>query len=134
MEEIKTSSTNTFSDYSMYADTDNQGVLTVLRGKEAVENALRMWLVSFPGEVIRMPHKGGYITRWLFKPMNDTTAQYIKEAIIEGIYEDFPMALRIISVEVTPQYKKSQWEINIIAYIPSMKTELNLTENMRALA
>lgn len=133
MDVIKTSSTTTFSDYSIYADTDAQGVLKVLQGREAVENALRMWLVSFPGEVIRMPRKGGYVTKWLFKPMNEDTQQYIKEAIIEGINEDFPIALRLREVEVIPQYDRSEWEINITAYIPAMKVEMNLNESMRAL-
>ena len=133
MENRQSSSTSDYSDYSIYAETDSRGVLKLLVGKEAVENALRLWLVSFPGEVIRSPQKGGYITRWLFKPMNEDTQQMIREAIMEGLYEDFSPALKLKSLEVTPIYDKEQWRISITAYSPFMKTEINVIENMRTM-
>lgn len=122
-----------YADYSLYADTDELGNLKVLTGRDAIENALKIWLSSFPGESIRNPSKGGYITKWLFKPMSDNTAQMIKEAIVECLNEDFSPALTLRSVEVLPDYNKAQWQISIGAYSPTLKTDVNINESMRSI-
>jgi len=123
----------TYSDYSLYADVDDLGNLKVLIGKEAVENALKLWIASFPGEMIRNPSKGGYVSRWLFKSLSNENAQSIKEAIIECLEEDFYPTLSLTALKVIPNYDKAQWEIKLEAYSPALKININIEESMRSI-
>jgi len=122
-----------YKDYSMDAEVDTEGVLVVLSGKEAVENALRQWITSFRGEYIRNPQKGGYVTYWLLKPLNDDTQRAIKEAILEGIYEDFTPQIVVKNLTVVPNYTNLSWEISLEAYSPTVKESINIYEELRHL-
>jgi hypothetical protein len=122
-----------YKDYSMDADVDSEGILKVLSGKEAVENALRQWITSFRGEYMRNPQKGGYVTYWLLKPLNDDTGRAIKEAILEGIYEDFTPQVVVSSLSVVPNYTNMSWEITLEAYSPVVKEPINIYEELRHL-
>jgi len=122
-----------YKDYSMDADVDSEGILKVLSGKEAVENALRQWITSFRGEYIRNPQKGGYVTYWLLKPLNDDTQRAIKEAILEGIYEDFTPQIVVKNLTVVPNYTNLSWEISLEAYSPTVKESINIYEELRHL-
>jgi hypothetical protein len=131
--EMKKSPTNSFSDYSLFAETDSQGVLRVLTEKEAIENALRLWLISFPNELIRKPNKGGYVTKWLLKPMTRETQTKIGQAISEGLYEDFQPVLKLKKLEIVPDYENQHWSIYIEAYAPLIKSDINIEEQIRTL-
>lgn len=122
-----------YKDYSMDAEVDTEGVLVVLSGKEAVENALRQWITSFRGEYIRNPQKGGYVTYWLLKPLNDDTQRAIREAILEGIYEDFTPQIVVKNLTVVPNYTNLSWEISLEAYSPTVKESINIYEELRHL-
>lgn len=122
-----------YKDYSMDADVDSEGILKVLSGKEAVENALRQWITSFRGEYMRNPQKGGYVTYWLLKPLNDDTGRAIKEAILEGIYEDFTPQVVVSSLSVVPNYTNMSWEITLEAYSHVVKEPINIYEELRHL-
>lgn len=130
---MKNKNITVYADYSLYADVDDLGNLKVLTGSEAIENALKIWLASFPGESMRNPSKGGYISRWLFKPMSESTAQLIKEAIVESLEEDFYPSLSLQTLTVIPDYDKSQWQITLNAYCPVLKLSINLEESMRSI-
>jgi len=130
---MKNKKITTYADYSLYADIDSLGNLKVLIGKEAIENALKLWIASFPGESIRNPSKGGYISRWLFKSLNEETAGLIKEAIIESLDEDFYPSLVLKTLDVIPNYDKYQWQITLNAYSPELKIDINIEESMRSI-
>ena len=49
-----------YKDYSIDADLTSTGALKVLEGRDAITNALKLWISSFRGEVMRDPSKGGY--------------------------------------------------------------------------
>ena len=122
-----------YKDYSIDATLTSTGTLEVLEGKQAIINALRLWLSSFKGEFIRDPERGGYITRWLMKPINADTALSIKRAIFDGLTDEFSPALIPSAVEVIPNYEKEYWEINIEAYCPAFRESINVIENIRKL-
>lgn len=117
----------------MDAELNKDGVLKVLEGAEAIENAIKQWITSFRGEYIRNPSKGGYITYWLMKPMNNDTQRAIRESIIEGIMEDFSPEIRIKTLEVTPDYDRMLWEIHLEGYAPTIKVPINVHEKLRVL-
>lgn len=122
-----------YRDYSIDAEVNSDGVLEVLEGRAALENAIRQWVSSFRGEYIRNPRKGGYITYWLLKPMNEETRRSIVESIREGFYEDFYPAMEIRTLDVTPNYEGMFWEIHLEGYSPSVKIAVNIHEKLRAL-
>jgi hypothetical protein len=122
-----------YKDYSIDADLTSTGALKVLEGRDAVTNALKLWISSFRGEVMRDPSKGGYVTRWLMKPISETTAVAIKRAILDGLNDEFYPILIPSVVEVIPNYEREYWEIHIEAYSPEFRENINMIENIRKL-
>jgi hypothetical protein len=53
-----------YADFSSIAEIDQDGGIRLLTGHEAVENALRLWIASFRGELLRNPGK-----RWIYYSM-----------------------------------------------------------------
>ncbi len=123
-----------FKDYPMDAELTVNGVLRTLEGKDAIANALRQWISSFKGEVIRQPDKGGYISRWLMKPITEETALAIKRAILDGLTDEFTPVLIPQVIEVIPHYEQQYWEIHVEAYSPEFRESINVMENIRKLA
>lgn len=122
-----------YKDYSIDADLTSTGALKVLEGRDAITNALKLWISSFRGEVMRDPSKGGYITRWLMKPISESTAIAIKRAILDGLNDEFYPVLIPSVVEVIPNYEREYWEIHIEAYSPEFRESINMIENIRKL-
>ena len=122
-----------YKDYSIDADLTSTGALKVLEGRDAITNALKLWISSFRGEVMRDPSKGGYITRWLMKPISESTAIAIKRAILDGLNDEFYPVLVPSVVEVIPNYEREYWEIHIEAYSPEFRESINMIENIRKL-
>ena len=123
-----------FKDYPMDAELTVNGVLRTLEGTEAITNALRQWISSFKGEVIRQPNRGGYISRWLMKPITEETALAIKRAILDGLTDEFTPVLIPQVIEVIPHYEQQYWEIHVEAYSPEFRESVNVIENIRKLA
>ena len=122
-----------YKDYSIDAELTGTGVLKILEGNEAIVNALKLWISSFKGEIIRDPSRGGYVTRWLMKPMTEDTALAIKRAVLDGFTDEFSPTLIPSVVDVTPNYDKEYYEIYIEAYSPAFRESINVIENIRKL-
>lgn len=121
---------NQIKDYIYDASEDNHGI-KILTDAESIENALKLWLVSFKGDTIRQPGNGGYVTQWLFKPMDEDTQFDIKTAIRVGLEREFIPTINVDSIKVTPDYQKESWEIEIRGYIPALQQEIHVIENLR---
>lgn len=119
-----------YKDYIYSAEEGSSGII-VLEGSEAVKNSLRLWLTSFKGETIRKPSAGGYVTKWLYKLLNESTASDIKTAIRVGLDRDFSPNLTVNSVKVTPDYKEQCWVIEIKGYIEILQEEFQIIERLR---
>jgi len=117
-------------DYIYDASEDSTGIM-VLENAEAVENALKLWLVSFKGDIVRRPDAGGYITQWLFKPMTEDTRFDIKTAIRIGLEREFVPNIKIDSIKVTPDYNQEIWNIEIYGWVPAIQEEIHVIENLR---
>jgi len=121
---------NQVKDYIYDASEDSKGIM-VLSGTKAVENALKLWLVSFKGDTIRHPEAGGYVTQWLFKSMDEDTQFDIKTAIRVGLEREFVPVIKIDKVTVTPDYQQESWQIEIRGYVPALQEEIYVIENLR---
>lgn len=121
----------TYKDFSYDAQIDEVGELVVLTNRAAIENALRLWLYSFKGERIRRSTYGGYVTRWIFSPLNEDTAETIDMAIRQGLEKDFSPRLAINYLSVVPDYEDEAWIITLRVTVVRTKEEIHVIENIR---
>jgi hypothetical protein len=91
----------------------------------AVKNSIVNILSTTPGERRMNPNFGSSLTRYLFEPVNDITANKIGNEIFDSItrYDD-----RVVlnKVHVHSNHDKNQYEI-VIDYSIGMNTERNET-------
>lgn len=128
---LKRFQTNIF-DYDYQGLKDKNGAITQLWGEPALNQSIKLWLVSFQGDIVRAPKRSGYITNWLMKPMNDDNIDRVKMAIKDGIYQDFEPALIIDVLEVTPNYEERYWHIYLEVYSNALKTKAVVDEKIKA--
>ena len=120
-----------YVDFPYDAEMYSSGEMVLLEDSRAIQNALKLWLYSMRGERMRMPTWGGYITRWLFKPLNEDTAENIQFGIISGLREEFSPILQLQEVNVTPDTLNDCWTIEIRAVTPHAQEEIYVIENIR---
>lgn len=115
-------------------ELDAGGRLQDLRSREAVEQALKLWIVSIRGEILRRPTKGGYITQWLYKPMSEDTAGRIQDSIRSGLQDDFPLSIKLRNLRVTPQYERSTYRVELLVWIPIISDTASVDVDVRSLS
>lgn len=120
-----------YADFVYDSRISETGELMTVQGYEAVKNALILWLYSLRGERIRKPSWGGYLTRWLYKPLNEDTAENIQFSLLIGLREEFTPALEVNKVTVTPDYENESWIIQIDAVLASSSETIQVIENIR---
>lgn len=119
-------------DYDYLGRVDNNGELRTLWGEEALKQSIKLWIASFKGDVIRQPTKGGYVSRWLMKPMATADVDEIEMVIRNGIYSDFSPYLQIRDLRITPNYEQRYWEIYLAVYSPDLKVNTTVSERIKA--
>lgn len=120
-----------YIDFPFDAQIDSGGNMIILENYEAVKNSLRLWLYSLRGERIRRPTYGGYVTRWLYKPINEDTRQNIQYAILTGLRDEFSPTLTVTELNVTPDFETESWIIEIQATLNRTQEEIYVIENVR---
>lgn len=129
---VKTSlSGQKYIDFPYDAQIDSKGNMVILENYEAAQNALRLWLYSLRGERIRQPSYGGYVTRWLYKPLNESTRQNIQYAILVGLRDEFTPSITVTELNVTPDYETESWTIEVKATLNRTQEEIYVIENVR---
>lgn len=118
-------------DLGMFGELTPTGELQIFKNSEAVYNALRVWVGSFRGEILREASRGGYVTPWLMKPMTEENTRNLREAILDGLYEDFFPSLTVRSLIVTPDYNRAIWRIELEAYAPYIRETISFDEELR---
>lgn len=121
-----------YTDVNIEGNTNEFGQLEYPTNEEALNNAFRVWLVSSRGENLRST-TGGYLLPHLGKVMNDERAQEIRQAIQDGLNQEFSPALRILTLDVIPDYTNRLWTIRLVAYSPDLKSGVNTIEKVRNL-
>lgn len=125
--------TKTIFDTSMYGLRDSSGSIKDLWGKEALSNALIQWLTLKKGEVLRRPDLGGVLDPWITKPLTDLNAKLMVRVIQANIESNFTPYLQLVSLNVTPDYEKRAWFIEIEAYSPEYKVPVDLSTYIKNL-
>lgn len=118
-------------DHYYLGGIDNQGNIEQVWGTDAIKNAIKMWVASYRGENVRYPNRGGYVTQWLFKPMNQTRADDIMTSIRDGIDQDFKPFLSIQALQVTPVYEQRYWQIYLEVFSSDLNVQVTISEKVR---
>lgn len=120
------------ADYDYLGGFDSNGFEKKVYNKEAVENALKMWIVSLQGDVVRRIGYGGYIHRLLFKGMSDEIIDDLEFALRNGFQENFTPFVKLENLTITPDYAQRLFIIDIEAYIPEYNFDLRFSGALRA--
>jgi hypothetical protein len=123
--------TKAYVDTDILGKLDSSGNLTTYYNKDALNNSIICWLTSFKNDILRNPGRGGYITQLLYKPMTDQAKQNLIDAIVDGFNQDYSPRVKLLSLDVIPNYEDKTWEINILVYsdIIKDKSQVSTTIN-----
>ncbi len=124
----------TIYDVSLFGDVSPDGELTQLWGEDALANAIKMWIASYPAEVIGDANRGGKIAPLLHKPMSTVSISSLKQALRDGLEHDFTPKVEILFLEVIPNYVKRTWIINLQGYCPDLKISVSVSETVKGVA
>jgi hypothetical protein len=104
-----------YEDYPFYKKVDNNGSLVKFVNSDALTQAVKLWLVSKPNDIIRSSSEG-VMYRHLGKMMDKDRVELIKASIIQGLKNDFTPPMTVLDLSVVPDYEKERWIIGIVAY------------------
>ncbi len=105
------------------------GVEEVLN-KDALETALRLFLLASPGDYLGYPDKGGWLTQHLTKPMRLIDVIDAQTSITLALQNDFQPSLQVYSVQVIPDWVNLVWNISFTWTCPSLKTSGAFSESV----
>ena len=114
-------------DYDYTGGFDTSGYMKILYDADAVENALKMWIVSLTGDIVRYGGYGGYIYSALGRTLNEDTADDIRLIMLQGLEVNFAPYLEVLELNVTPNYEEKLYEIQLDAYTPQYNFDINFT-------
>lgn len=123
-----------YKDISYDSQMSFSGELVTVEGKDALENAMRLWITSFLGERIRHPDWGGLITRWLYKLMTPDVEEEIRLGVTLGLQNEFSDVMKLTNVSVSADYEDKLWHIEVSAYLLRTNEEVYVIENLRMIA
>ena len=120
-------------DFDIFGGLNKKGEVPVVKGKQAVINALLSWLLSKEGDYIRRPDEGGFLYNWLCKPMSEYNTNRMLNSLQIGIEYFFSPQIIISSLEVIPDYKHKKYRITLEGYVPDYATNINLSQDFKSL-
>lgn len=86
---------------------------------DAVKNSITTCFLTSPGQKILSPNYGIDLRRYLFQPVSDDTAFFIRQDIISRLPE-FEPRITIRNLSITTDYDEQQYEINLTIDVPSL--------------
>ncbi len=126
-------SEKSYFDYSFQGNLEYSGSIEEHHGAEAITNAVRAWLVSFQGEVLRKPTLGGVLIPLLTKPMSDDIASLIEGNIETSLRTNFNPRVITQEIKVTPNYEGDYYSIYIRGFCPAVRASILLDEDINKL-
>ena len=87
--------------------------LIALRNENAIARSIRNIVLTYPGEKFFNENFGSQVSRLLFDNLDPLTAIEIRDEITQSIVNYEPRA-DLLSVNVTPNYETSEFDVVII--------------------
>lgn len=119
-------------DHDYTGRINSNGEINQLWGERALQQSIKMWIASYEGDVIRNPIRGGYVTQWFLKPMQQVDDDDVIMSIRDGFEQDFTPYLELKRIEVRPNYEERYWEIYMEVYSSDLKVATVVDEKIRA--
>lgn len=108
----------TFIDFDIYGRTDERGNPLILRGNEAIKNAIITYLLSKRGDYIRRPTFGGILESIEFKAKNSDNLNSYSNELAQNITQQFGAYVNVLEVSINPDYGIRAIEVSLtIEYI-----------------
>jgi len=123
-------STKTYLDYSFSGELNFSGTIKEYIGAEAISNAVKAWMMSFQGEVLRRPSLGGVLIPFLIKPMSESMARVMRDKLESGLRTEFVPRVLVKTLNITPDFENDCYDIKINGYCPSIRGEVKIDESV----
>jgi hypothetical protein len=123
----------TIYDVDIEGGFDNLGKVSELWGRDALSNAIKMWINTKRSEIMRSPSRGGYIEPYLTKPLDDNTAALILDTLRFGLTQDFGIKLVLIRLDVIANNNTKAWDIEIVVFSPDLNEEVEVPISVSSL-
>jgi phage baseplate assembly protein W len=102
-----------FSDFDItFAKNPVTGALARVTNDAAVKSSIRNLILANRGEWAHHPQLGSKIYHMLFEPLEDSTAQMVRDVIIAALR--FEPRAKVHGVRVTPNYSKDGYDVQIV--------------------
>lgn len=102
-----------YMDLDVYGDENSDGTAKEYLDNEAIKMAFTLWLTSKRGDFLRQPSLGGVFDTLLFKQMSLEKAQMIHFSIRNAINNAFSPSIKLLDLQVNPNFEGRYWEIYI---------------------
>ena len=113
--DISTSISSSKALYSQTTLQDIQGIYDV----EAVKNSIATCFLTSPGQKLLSPNYGLDIRRYLFEPITNDTAYFIRDDIVNNLTK-FEPRITLLNVSVLPNIDQQEYDIIMQIDIPSL--------------
>jgi phage baseplate assembly protein W len=120
-------------DSSLSGGTNKRGEIENFIGTKALNNSVIMFLLSYRGEIIDYPNFGGIIVKYLNKPIDQNTANQIKNIVKTSLEEIFTPRLVVENISVIANYERNYYEIKVEGFSPEINTNFKIDEQFNAL-
>lgn len=108
--------------------TYNNRDISVSIDYQAIQNGINNMFLFIQGERILLPEFGNTIYKYLYEPINDSTAASIVNEI-KDMFDKWEPRVEIKSVNVVPKPDQNTYLIQIIYSVPSLNNEQILQFN-----
>jgi hypothetical protein len=106
------------------------GNYETIYNEDALANAFRIWLLSRPGDNLRNL-RGFNLHRYVGKPLSLEMATTIQQDLRQRIEDDFNPILTVVSLEVSPNYEKRQFDIALTAISTEIQLAMKINESLK---
>lgn len=120
----KSNKENIYLDFPIIKETKSNGEIKTYSNSDALFQSIKIWLSSQKGEKIRS-NTGGVIYPYIGKLLDENNAIKMKNAIREGLKNDFYPPLTIVELEVIPNKETNSWFIKIAGYNKDLSVGVN---------
>ena len=108
------------------------GAITEYWEEDALNVALKLWLASSAGDIIRNPTRGDYLSQYLLKPMSEVDVSLMQMSLRDGLAQDFDIDLEIVELKIEPDFVNRTWKFYMEVYAPILKLRTVVDEQIKA--